>query len=133
MNIPPIIKLTPKYVTSTLKKAITANQWKNIGRRKEESDAGCRAAAYTSMVMSAHTSLGSHPQYLPHDTFAQIAPIKIPAAMRNTAGYKMMWLMICKRMICSWQSVRVYRKMIAVIPFSMTNASSEYESIIVTT
>ena len=39
-----------------------------------------------SRVMSAHTSLGSHPQYLPHDTFAHTAPMKIPIANRNTAG-----------------------------------------------
>ena len=50
------------------------------------SDLGCSAKAYTSMVIKAHTSLGSHPQYLPHDTFAHTAPMKIPIASKKIAG-----------------------------------------------
>ena len=30
------------------------------------------------MDIRAHVSLGSHPQYLPHDSFAHTAPKKIP-------------------------------------------------------
>ena len=43
--MPPIRKLTPKYVTNTLRKAMTVNQWKNIGRRKAGKEAGWSAAA----------------------------------------------------------------------------------------
>lgn len=33
-----------------------------------------KAAPYTRKVISAHTSFGSHAQYLPQETFAQTAP-----------------------------------------------------------
>ena len=54
-----------------------------------------------SIVISAQTSLGSHPQYLPHETFAHTAPMKIPAVSRNRAGYSMMLLTVLRYSILS--------------------------------
>ncbi len=45
-----------------------------------------KAAPYTRKVISAHTSFGSHAQYLLLETFAQTAPIKMPAPKKNLAG-----------------------------------------------
>ena len=46
----------------THRKAMMQNQWKNTGSRNTLSDRPCRAKAYTSRVISAQTSLGSHAQ-----------------------------------------------------------------------
>ena len=44
------------------------------------------AIPYTRNVINAQTSLGSHAQYRPHDTFAQTAPMKMPAPKKKFAG-----------------------------------------------
>ena len=54
-----------------------------------EEDEILEAASYTNKlgkVISAHTSFGSHAQYLPQETFAQTAPKKMPAPKKNVAG-----------------------------------------------
>ena len=38
----------------------------------------CMTILYIIIVISDHVSFGSHPQYLPHDSFAQTAPRKVP-------------------------------------------------------
>jgi hypothetical protein len=45
------------------------------------------ANEHASNVIKAHTSFGSHPQYRPHDIFAHIAPINMPAVNKNKAQY----------------------------------------------
>jgi hypothetical protein len=37
----------------------------------------CKYRPYMSQVINDHVSIGSHPQYLPHDSFAQIDPAPI--------------------------------------------------------
>ena len=46
-----------------------------------------KAAPYTRKVISAHTSFGSHAQYLPQETFAQrLLPKRCLPLKKNVAG-----------------------------------------------
>ena len=69
-----------------VRNAKSMNTWNVTGRLRAGSVLGCRAAAYTMNVISAQTSLGSHPQYSPHETFAQMAPTKMPMPSVVAAG-----------------------------------------------
>ena len=84
--MPPNKKVTPKNVITTARKATAQNSKKLLLREKQDNLFLCKGMAYSSMVISAHVSLASHPQYLPHEIFAQSAPTKIPVINKNNAG-----------------------------------------------
>ena len=95
-----------------------------MGRRNAGNDCSWNVKEYTSMVINAHVSLGSHPQYRPHETFAHTAPVNIPTASKKTAGYNMMRLMSVNRLrIAVLLPIRFM--MSAVTPLKNKNAKRE--------
>ena len=73
-------------------------------------------------VTSAQTSLGSHAQYLPQETFAHTAPMNIPAPRKNTAGYSSSRLNSISR--SASRGTHMPNK-----PLSQMNANKAYDTI----
>lgn len=116
-----------------LRKAKTMNTWKTVEWRNAGRVLGCNAAAYIMNVMRAHTSLGSHPQYCPHDTLANIAPTNMPMPRADMAGYRNRSESFCRASNMLRALLFTQRTMMAVTPLINVSDSRAKPIIIIDT